>query len=82
MEFTICERIPYTLPLQHSADSELWGVCVHDDAHVSYLKKNHEQPQHQQVQSNAGFLDTYSPGSCMSISLFSRFHGEYSLCFQ
>ena len=58
-DFTISERIPYTLPLQHSADSELWGVCVHDDAHVSYLKKNHEQPQHQQVQSNAGFLDTY-----------------------
>ena len=38
-DFTISECIPYTLPLQHSADSELWAVCVHDDAHVSYLKK-------------------------------------------
>ena len=35
-DFTISECIPYTLPLQHSADSELWAVCVHDDAHVSY----------------------------------------------
>jgi len=28
MEFTICERIPYTLPTQHSADSENCGVFV------------------------------------------------------
>ena len=34
MEFTICECIPNTLLLQHSAE-RLQDICVHDDALVS-----------------------------------------------
>ena len=80
MEFTICECIPYTLPLQHSAD-KLWGICVHDDAHVSYLKKKSRTTSTSTSAEQCWLFGYLLPKSCMSISLFYRFNGEYSLCF-